>query len=187
MPGIQMIHSGHFHLVKQRRMIVPSLSKNLIPCLSVFIVLSLMGCAGLQAKNFGRITPDKEASASFEKFEIKTDYHYFISGSDVYPNALMALKKDYALDAGTLWKKIEPTPEDFEALVTRMQDKARLLSLFQYGSAIYDSRGNRIGIWYSILSAITMVKKQNEHTVIVYTPNIDTYQRYEEGRRLGGF
>jgi hypothetical protein len=166
---------------------MPSLSKIPVLLLSFFILLPLMGCAGLQTKDFGRITPDKEAAASFEKFEIKADHHYYISGSDVYPNALMALKKDYALDAGTLWKKIEPTPEAFETLVTDMQDKARLYGLFQYGSAIYDHRGNRIGLWYSLLTAITAVRMQDERTAIVYTPSIDTYQRYEEGRRFRGF
>jgi hypothetical protein len=152
--------------------------------LPLIMILSLIGCAGLQAKNFGRITPDNEASASFEKYEVKADYNYYISGSDVYPNAIMALKKSYALDAATLWKKIEPTRADFETLVSYMQDRVRLLNLFQCGATIYDDRGNPIGIWYSILSAITMVQMQDEHTVIVYTPAIDTYQRYEEGKLL---
>lgn len=161
------------------------LLKNLVRLLSVFILLSGIGCAGLPVKNFGRITPDEAVSRSFETYEIKADYHYYISGSDVYPNAMMALKKDYALDAETLWKKIEPTPAEFETLVSYMQDRARLLGLFQYGAAIYDNGGNPIGIWYSILTAMTKVRMQDDRTAVVYTPDIDTYQRYEEGRRFG--
>ncbi|MBN1664054.1 MAG: hypothetical protein JW943_10680 [Deltaproteobacteria bacterium] len=157
--------------------------KNLIRLLSFFIIFSWIGCAGMQAKNTGRITPDKKAAVSFETYEIKNDYHYYISGSDVYPNALLGLKKTYALEAvsASLWKKIEPTPADYEALISRMQDRARLLGLFQYGSTVFDHRGNPIGIWYSILSAVTAVKMQDDHSVMIYTPDRDTYQKYEEG------
>ena len=101
--------------------------------------------------------------------------------SDVYPNAVIGLNKNYILES-TLWKKIEPTPADLESLVSLMQDKARVINRFQYGATIFDHQGKPIGIWYSMLEAITAVQMKDDHTVIIYTPDIDTYQRYEDGK-----
>ena len=42
-----------------------------------------------------------------------------------------------------------------------------------------DDKGMKIGIWYSILSVKTWLKMEDERTGIIYTPDIDTYLKYE--------
>jgi hypothetical protein len=157
-------------------------TRGAIGWLSCVILLSGLGCAGIPAKNSGRITLDQGVTALFEKYEMRDDMTYYISGSDVYPNAILGLKKTHGLDDSSLWKKIDMTPDMLETLVGRMQDRVRFLNRFQYGAAIYDPQGNPIGIWYSMLEAITAVQMTDERTVIIYTPDIDTYQKYEDGR-----
>jgi hypothetical protein len=45
---------------------------------------------------------------------------------------------------------------------------------------MFDDNGNKIGIWYSILSAKATLQMKDERTVIIYTPDIDTYLKYED-------
>lgn len=151
----------------------------------ILALLLCTGCAGAFFKNYGGITPDSEATKAFETYQISSDYNYYTSGSDVYPNALMGLNKAYTLDSD-LWKKIEPTPQEFREVVQNMQSKALLLSQNQHGFAILDDNGKRIGVWYSLLSVRTVVQKKEGGKVVIHTPDLDTYQRYED-RGLGGF
>jgi hypothetical protein len=84
----------------------------------------------------------------------------------------------YTLESD-LWKKVEMTPPIFRELVMDMQTRALNLGQSQHGFAMFDDKGNGIGIWYSILSARTMLKMKDSRTVIIYTPDIDTYEKYE--------
>jgi hypothetical protein len=145
----------------------------------ILALLLCTGCAGTFFKNHGGITPDSEATKNFETCQINPAYNYYISGSDVYPNALMGLNKAYTLDSD-LWKKIEPTPQEFREIVQNMQSKALSLGQNQHGFAILDDSGKRIGVWYSLLSVRTVVQKKEGGKVVIHTPDLDTYQRYED-------
>ena len=74
------------------------------------------------------------------------------------------------------------TPKKIHELVTDMKDKVRSLSLSLslHGFAMFDDKGKQVGVWYSILEARTSLKKKDDHTVIIITPDIDTYLRYDE-------
>ncbi|TFG91082.1 MAG: hypothetical protein E4H15_06500 [Syntrophobacterales bacterium] len=146
-----------------------------IMCTSV--LLASAGCAGPYGRNYGRIMPDGDVTESFEKHQIDSSLNYYISGSDVHPNAIMGLSKAYTLDS-TLWKKVEMTSQTLNDLVSNMQMKA----LIQHGFALFDNSGNRIGIWYSILSAATSLWMKDDHTVVILTPALDTYDKTERRR-----
>jgi len=146
------------------------------------LVLSA-GCAGSLFKNYGEISLNKEVTNAFETYQINTEYDYYISGSDVYPNAIIGLDKAYTLDSD-LWKKVEMTPKKLRELVTDMRDKAATVNAAMplYGFIMLDDKGNQIGVWYSILEAKTFLKMKDNRTVIIYTPDIDTYDKYDHGR-----
>jgi hypothetical protein len=135
-----------------------------------------MGCGGTFFKNYGGITPNADAAKTFEAYRISPNYNYYTSGSFVYPNALMGLDKTYTLDSD-LWKKIEPTPQEFRELVTNMQKKALETGQNQHGFVILDDKGRQIGIWYSILSVRTVVRMKEDGKVVIFTPDLDTYER----------
>jgi hypothetical protein len=117
---------------------------------------------------------DTNAAKAFESFQASVDLNYYISGSDEYPNALMGLNKKYTLDSDSrFWKKIDPSPLRFRELVLQMQSWARHVGQFQYGFAIFDDKGNQIGIWYSILPARTPVLMKDDQHVETYTPDLD--------------
>lgn len=147
----------------------------------IMIVLMLEGCANSFLKNYGKITPDINAAKAFETYQINPNYNYYISGSDIYPHVIIGLDKAYKLEPN-LWKHVDMTPQKLRELVLDMQDKVRSLNfrLSLHGFALVDDRGKRIGIWYSILSATTSLKMKDDQTVIIITPDIDTYLKYED-------
>ena len=153
-------------------------------CLVSFSILILFtGCAGSFFMNYGKISPDMAVTNAFETYQINTEYDYYISGSDVYPHAIIGLDKAYILDSD-LWKKVEMTPKKLRELVTDMKDKATTVNYGMplYGFTMFDDKGNKIGVWYSILEAKTFVKMKDNRTVIIYTPDIDTYDKYDSNR-----
>jgi hypothetical protein len=148
------------------------------------LVFSFWGCGGFHG-GYGAISPDRSVTRSFETYQINPDYHYYYSGSDVYPNALIGLDKQYALEPD-LWKKIEPAQKDFRDVISQMQTRALGIGQSQYGFAILDDKGRRIGVWYSLLRASTSVKVKDSRTVLIYQPPLNTYDRYEEERAAPG-
>jgi len=143
--------------------------------LTLGAVLILAGCASFKMR--GAFLPDRDVAQSFERFEFRNDMNYYSSGSDAYPDALMGLKKEYTLDSG-LWKKVE-TAATFKDMVQGMQKKTDELMVILHGFQILDNSGQPIGIWYAILSAkASLIMKEDKH-VLVFTPDMDTYMRYE--------
>jgi hypothetical protein len=146
--------------------------------IGLLLLIASLGCAGLFS-GYGNITPDDEATRAFETFQINPDYHYYYSGSETYPSAFIGIHKKYKLEPN-LWKKLEVTPKLYKDIITQMQFKAfNQLGMHQFGYAITDAKGDRIGIWYSIMSARTSVRMKDDATVILTTPDIDTYLKYE--------
>ena len=153
----------------------------------VLIVMLYAGCAGSLFMNYGKITPDMNVKNAFETYQVNTEYNYYISGSEIYPNAIMGLDKAYTLESN-LWKKVEMTPNKLRELVTDMKDKAGTVNYGMplYGFVMLDDKGKQIGIWYSFLEAKTFLKMKGNQRVIIYTPDIDTYDRYNGNKVTPG-
>ena len=65
---------------------------------------------------------------AFGKYRINPKYNYFISGSDVYPNAIIGIDKSCAVESD-LWKKIDMPLTKMHELVRNMKDNATTLNL----------------------------------------------------------
>lgn len=152
----------------------------------ILVVMSLellLGCTGPLFKNMGSFEPSTIATQNFEKFVINNDYHYFLTGSDVYPLAIFGLKKAYIIDSDeNLWKKIDPRQEVISELITTMQMQA-LTCCHQrmHGFDILDNHGRKIGEWYSLLGLIIGIKMKDNGKVVIYPP-LDTndVKQYQE-------
>jgi hypothetical protein len=144
-------------------------------CLSTALTLGTLACAGPLFKNYGLINPSNEATLSVENYSVVKEFRYYISGADPHPNALMGLHRDYRLDPTTLWKEVEMTPKRMKEIVEGIQTKAFQYRNFAYGYDLLDDKGVRIGIWYSIPTARSLVRRQEDGTIRVDTPDLDTY------------
>ncbi len=145
------------------------------------------GCAGSLFKNYGEISPNQEVTKAFETDQINTEYDYYISGSDVYPNAIIGLDKAYTLESD-LWKKVEMTPKKLHELVTDMKNKATTVNAAMplYGFLMFDDKRNQIGVWYSVLEAKKFLRMKDNRRVIIWTPEIDTYEKHDRNRFVPG-
>jgi hypothetical protein len=143
------------------------------------VCLSTVACTGTFFKNYGRINPNSETTRAFESYQVNADFRYYISGSDLYPNALMGLHRDYRLDPETLWKEVTMTPAKMKEIVEHMKTKADEYRQSQYGFEMSDDKGRPIGVWYSLLTARTFLRMQESGTVRIDTPQLDTYEKFE--------
>jgi len=139
------------------------------------LILGLAGCAGAGMQR--SFQPDRDVDRSFERFEFRQDMNYYSSGSDSHPNALLGLKKEYILVSG-LWKNVG-NARTLKEMVQGMQKKTSEYVLSLHGFQMLDNSGRPIGIWYSILSAKASLIMKEDNRVLVFTPDIDTYIRYE--------
>jgi hypothetical protein len=138
---------------------------------SVFVSIVLcffIGCAGA---HYGSIVPNAAATKAFEAFQTDPDMNYYYSGPEANPNALIGLKKSYALNSD-LWKPIDPQPKVIKELITGMQNIAFVHGESQHGFIIRDNKGNTIGVWYSILRARTFIKMGEGNQVEILTPDL---------------
>ncbi len=143
--------------------------------------LSIMACTGQFFRNYGRINPSNEATRVFESYSVNPVFRYYVSGAGHYPNALMGLHRDYRLDPETLWREVLMTPEMMKELVENMKTRASQVGMSQYGFEISDDKGRPIGVWYSPLEARTFIRMNEDGTLRIDTPPLDTYQKKERG------
>ncbi len=148
--------------------------------------LSTMACSGQLFRNFGRIDLNGETTRAFENYSIETNFRYYISGSDTYPNAIIGLRRDYRIDGKALWKEVEMSPKAMRTIVDNMKEKTSNRLLFLYGFELLDPKGKPIGVWYSIQTARTCLQIKADGTVRLDTPDLDTYEQMngETGARL---
>jgi hypothetical protein len=144
---------------------------NCVMC--VLIIFLSSGCAGSLFKNYGRITPDGTVTNMFKIYQSNPNYNYYISGTDSYPRAIIGLDKALTLEPD-LWKQVEMTYEKLRELVDGMDSNGmgsrRRLGL--NGFAMLDENGKQIGVWYSTPEAVTSLRMKDDHTVIIFTPDI---------------
>ena len=145
-------------------------------CLVLALSLSVLACAGM-FRNYGRFNPSDEVYKAFTTYQVNGDFRYYFSGPHLNPNALMGLHRSYRLDPGALWQEVQMTPEKMKELVEGMNAKASMQREDQKGFELLDPNGRPIGVWYSLLRARTFVRIQEDGTVRIDTPDLDTYER----------
>ena len=147
--------------------------------LLLVLCLGVLSCSGSLFRNYGRILPSEEADRDMEGGVVHPEIRYYTSGSDLYPNALMGLHRDYRLDRETLWKEVAMTPGKLREIVGFMKAKAREHGQFPHGFDLLDTGGKKIGFWYSILTARTYLRFEENGTVMIQTPELETYEKLE--------
>ncbi|MEN6318227.1 MAG: hypothetical protein ABFD82_05680 [Syntrophaceae bacterium] len=123
---------------------------------------------------YGKIRPSQEVTEAYDCFSVEPNMIYYISGSDLYPNAIIGIDKAWTLESD-LWKKKELNAQGMKELVQNMQSKTMELCLTLHGFVILDNSERKIGNWFSIMGIHTVVEIIGERRVVVYTPPLDTY------------
>lgn len=153
--------------------------KNVGLCVLLLLCLGVLSCSGSLFRNYGQILPGGEVTRDLERGVFHPELRYYTSGSDLYPNALIALHRNYHLNPETLWKEVAMTPEKLREIVRFMKTKASEYGQFQYEFELLDTGGKKIGFWYSILTARTFLRFEEDGTVMLPTPELETYEKLE--------
>jgi hypothetical protein len=146
--------------------------------LTLIMCLSTVACASL-FRNYGRIDPSEEVTRAFEGYQVNPEFRYYISGPDLNPNAFMGLKRNFRLDPSTLWREVDMSTAKMKEVVDGMKAKVSGLQMVLHGFALSDNSGRPIGVWYSILKARTSLRMNDDGTVRIDTPDLDTYESRE--------
>jgi hypothetical protein len=143
-------------------------------CLLLAVCLSVLACTGM-FRNYGRFNPSDEVYQAFATYQVNKDFRYYVSGPDLFPNAIMGLNRSYQLDPRTLWREVQMTPEKMKEIVGYMISR----SFFhrQTGFELLDNNDRPIGVWYSFLEMRTFLSIQEDGTVRIDTPELDAYGR----------
>lgn len=154
--------------------------KRFFSSMMCILTIWFIGCAG-QA-HYGSFVPESTAKSFFETYSVSSDYKYYITGSDTYPVALLALQAPYKMD-NDLWKSIELTPASMEQLITNMQLQLRNCCYQnQFGFQIYDPKGKPIGMLYSYLGVGLTFRVDDDGTVWIAGPRDDDQLKSYQGR-----
>jgi hypothetical protein len=139
----------------------------------ILIIFLSSGCTGALKADYGRITPDRNAESDFKTYQVNPNYNYYLSGATDRPNAIIGLDKELTVEP-TLWEKVELTPGKFRELVMGLNsEKFESKSGLAFSAfAMFDDKGKQIGVWYSLPEAKTTIRMKDDHTVIIFTPNI---------------
>jgi hypothetical protein len=147
--------------------------KILISILAAAVVLILIVWRFSDGR-YGELRPSREATDAFETFRIDSGKEYYLSGSDVYPNAIIGIDKSRTLETD-LWKKRDLTAEGMKELVGNMRSRAMEHMAFLQGFDILDDRGAKIGEWFSLPGMSIVIQMKGENRVSISTPPIDVY------------
>lgn len=124
--------------------------------------------------NYGKTRPSSAVTKAYECFSVDHNQNYYISGSDIYPNAIMGIDKTWTLESD-LWKQKDLSSQGMKELVQNMKMKTLDQGLTLHGFAIFDNRGKNIGDWFSIMGINMVVEVTGERRVVVHPPPLDTY------------
>ena len=153
--------------------------KNVGLCVLLLLCLSVLSCSGSLFRNYGQILPGGEVTRDLESGVFHPELRYYTSGSDLYPNALIGLHRDYRLNPEALWKEVAMTPEKLRGIVGYMKTKAFEYGQYPHEFELLDTGGKKIGFWYSILKARTYLRFEENGTEMIQTPELETYEKLE--------
>lgn len=130
--------------------------------------ISLSGCT-TSFKNTGVFKRDAQVAENFETARILPDYKYYYSGPEAEPIAILGIHKNYRLQPG-LWKEVALTETQLKKWMERIGNDYRSPKYKYHGSFILNSKGEKIGVWYSLVNWVTL-KIGPDNKIIVYTPD----------------
>ena len=130
------------------------------------IMILFYACAAFMA-NFGRNQRSSEARDKFESFQVVPNYDYYYIGSNVRPDAVIAVDKSYTVTSVGIWTKVVTDRKEIKFLVETMQNN---LSYPPYGYTMLDPKGKQIGLYYSRWDPWP-VKMEGENMVWIYPPD----------------
>ena len=141
-----------------------SLSLNSVAAVAVAMLISACSIT-----NLGWLWNSEEVDRSFATLKVSPNYRYWYLYLENSPYAVLGLNREYRIE-DISWTEVEPSSEVFRKVVG-LVEAFPVSGSTTYGAYILDSKGERIGVWYSSMSAgITVDPDTKVVTITTGTP-----------------
>ena len=148
---------------------IPKIGKLTLLAVLLLVVIhgTLTGCATAAGKKSSGVITSREATEIWHSYEILPNYHYYTSGPDTQPNYIIGIDDRYKLMT-EFWKPVDLTPAMLKNWFNYIRPRVGY-SQDPFGAFITDSKGERVGLWYSVrdwrLTGTASVGENNQVTV----------------------
>jgi hypothetical protein len=143
--------------------------------MQLFIVILLIGVLMVVLiKNFSRgrygsLRPNLQTTNAYLSAQVDPGMRYYLSGPDLYPNAIIGIGKEWALESD-LWKPVDLESNKLKELIFNIKSQGMGSGSNPYGYEIFDDRGGKIGDWFSLPGQNITVWIRGENRVELSTP-----------------
>jgi hypothetical protein len=118
-------------------------------CVVLFVLLfCLEGCIVAGSSSYGGLQKRMEIEELFESGTLLTDHTYYIDGSEIEPDVIIAISNKFHLQTKIWSKKEDWTAKNLSKAVFWMQSEEVGFCYNEAGVLIAPD-GQQIGIWYS--------------------------------------
>jgi len=101
--------------------------------------------------NLGWLRNSEEVGRGFATLQVSPNYRYWYLYLENSPYAVVGLNREYRIE-DISWTEVKPGSETFQKVVGLVQSFP-VPGSRTYGAYILDAKGERIGVWYSSMSA----------------------------------
>lgn len=136
----------------------------LLAAMSVVVVVRKFS-----SSRYGSLRPSEETTNAYLAFRVNPGMSYYLSGSDVYPNAIIGIDKSWTLQSD-LWKPLEMDAKVLRGLVENMKAQGLGSGVTPCGYEILDDRKGKIGDWFSFPGQNITVWIKGENRFQLSTP-----------------
>jgi hypothetical protein len=118
---------------------------------------------------YGSLRPSPGTMNAYISFQVDPGMRYYLSGSDLYPNAIIGILKAWTLKSD-LWKPLDLDPKKLKELIFNIKSKGIGAGVMPDGYEIFDDRGRKIGDWFSLPGQNVTIWLRGENRVELSTP-----------------
>ena len=118
------------------------------PAAAVAVAMLISACS---IANLGWLWNSEEVDRSFATLKVYPNYRYWYLYLENSPYAVLGLNGEYRIE-DISWTEVEPNSEVFQKVVG-LVEAFPVPGSRTYGAYILDSKRERIGVWYSSMSA----------------------------------
>jgi hypothetical protein len=116
-----------------------------------FATASVILISACSLANLGWLRNSQEVDRAFETLQVYPNYRYWYLYLENSPYAVLGLNREYRIE-DIMWTEVAPDSETF-AKVVGLVRSFPVPGSRTYGAYILDGEGERIGVWYSSMSA----------------------------------
>ena len=133
------------------------------------VVILICACS---IGNVGRLRNSEDVGRSFAALQVPSNYRYWYLYLENSPYAVVGLNREYRIE-DISWTEVEAGSEVFRKVVG-LVESFPVPGYITYGAYILDSKGERIGVWYSSMGAgITIDPNTGVVSITTLMPWID--------------